>query len=61
MITTQQALEYEIAGTWWTQYIGIPWLQNLASLYFVRKVKRKIARYNKNFNKLQIKQTKPEL
>lgn len=33
-------LHYEIARAWWTQFVSIPWMQDLAGRYFAWKAKR---------------------
>lgn len=38
-------LHYEVARAWWPQYVGIPWMQKLASKYFAWKTRRVIARF----------------
>jgi len=38
-------LEYEILGSWWSEYVPTQWLRDIIALYITRKVHRKWARY----------------
>ncbi len=44
-MTPQEILDYEVAASWWVEWISLPFLQELASKYFAWKVNRKYARY----------------
>lgn len=44
-ITINQALRYEIAGSWWSKLITNDFLQEMAGNYFSWKVRRKYLRY----------------
>ena len=41
----RQLLDYEIRASWWAEYVGAGWLQDLAGSYFAWKVTRKHARW----------------
>jgi hypothetical protein len=41
----REVLLYEIYSSWWAPLIGFPWLQELASSYFIWKARRKWTRY----------------
>ncbi len=38
---------YEVAASWWPQFVSARWLQRIASWYFARKVEIKWGRYLK--------------
>jgi hypothetical protein len=40
-------LEYEIASSWWAQWLFAEWMQNLAGTYYANKTRRKYDRYLK--------------
>lgn len=64
----QVYLDWEINNSWFAGYISNPWLQDKIASYYVWKVKRKYARYKRNYhiylsmkiaNDLVIKTTRP--
>jgi hypothetical protein len=49
-LSLNQALEYEIRGSWLPQWISFKWGQTLISNFYARKVKRRHNRYEKSLN-----------
>ncbi len=45
-ITPLQALDYEVASSWWVGHVSIRWVQRLASRYFAWKVNWKYPIYS---------------
>lgn len=41
-------LDYEVAGSWWAQWLSSEWLQTLAAKYFAATVKRKHRRWQEH-------------
>lgn len=46
-ISINQALRYEVSGSWWANLISNNFLQDLSARYFAWKVKLKYVRYQK--------------
>jgi hypothetical protein len=44
-ITLAQAIDYEIASSWWAGYIPWRWLQDRVALWFAHRARRKFMRY----------------
>jgi hypothetical protein len=44
-VTLTQAMEYEVAASWWSGWVRLGWLQDIAGRYFARKARRKHGRY----------------
>lgn len=44
-ISRVQALEYEVRSSWWSGFVCIGFLQELAARYYTWKVSRKMRRY----------------
>lgn len=47
LLTLQQAVEYEIAASWWAGWIGCTWLNDATASYFAWKATRKHRHYLK--------------
>jgi hypothetical protein len=45
VLTQKQVLYYEVNASWWAQWVSIPVLQEVASMYFAQMVERKYNRY----------------
>lgn len=48
LLNIDDTLMYEVYSSWWAPFIGHPFLQNLAAMYFAWRVKRKHRRYKKH-------------
>ena len=61
-LTTEQQeelkkfIEYEITGSRWNHLFGLKWIMNLIAAYYMRKAKRKYARYLYMQDPLRLKQ-----
>jgi hypothetical protein len=43
--TLYNYVDYEVRGSWWVQWLGWHWLQEISAAYFARKTKRKFKRF----------------
>jgi len=50
-ITIKQATEWEVASTYWTQFVTWEWAQWLCGKYFAWKVRYKYANYQAHFDR----------
>lgn len=44
-MTLDDAVTYEVAGSWWARLVPFRWLERMAAQYYLRKSRRKYARY----------------
>jgi hypothetical protein len=52
-ISLDQAIEFEVYSRNWVQFISIPFLQDLISLYLAWRARRKFKRYERNYSAAQ--------
>jgi hypothetical protein len=53
-VTFAQAVQYEIAASWWACLISNDMLQNFAARYFIWKTTRKMERVQRIYNGINV-------